>query len=64
MPFTPAARRLFHAADENEEVAREHGMTQREAGKLSDEADRLAREGKEKKEKSKSFIDLRPIFNG
>lgn len=58
MSYTPAQRRLFHESEENEEVAREHGLKHKEAQKLADEADKFAREGKEKDEKSKSFIDL------
>ena len=63
-PWTPSQRRLFHSAEENPEVAEEHGISHREAGKLADEADKLAREGKEKKEKSSSFIDLSNVFGG
>lgn len=59
MPFSDKQRKLFHAADEDPEVAREHGMSHRTAGKLADEADKLAKEGKEKKA---SFIDLEPVF--
>jgi hypothetical protein len=61
MPWTPDQRRLFHEAEENANVAREHGIGQREAGKLADEADKLKREGKEKPAK-KSFVDLRDVL--
>jgi hypothetical protein len=59
MPYTPAQRRLFHEVEENSDAARRHGISREEGGKLADEADKLAREGKEK---SKSFIDLEPVF--
>ena len=52
-PYTAGQRRLFHSAEENPEVAREHGLTHGEAGKLADEADRLKKKGKEKKSAAK-----------
>ncbi len=61
MPFTEKQRRLFHA-----EAEKEHpdGMSHRTAEKLADEADRLKKEGKEKRpiEKSDNFIDLRHVW--
>lgn len=61
MPWSDAQRKLFHAAEENPEVAREHGIGRDEARKLADEADKLKKEGKETK---KGIIDLRSIFYG
>lgn len=58
MPYTEEQRKLFHEAAENPDVARQHGLSRREAQKLADEADRLAREGREKK----ASIDLEPIL--
>ena len=52
MPYTAAQRRLFHEMAEDESVAREHGTSQREAGKLAEEADRLKRQGREKATKA------------
>ncbi len=64
MPYTAQQRKLFHAAENDPEVAERHGMSQREAGKLADEADDLAREGNERKPvKAKGFIDLADIFS-
>lgn len=60
MPYTPAQRRLFHEMEENPDAARRHGTSQREAGQLADEADRLKRQGKEKKA---GFIDLSSVFD-
>ena len=57
MPFTPKQRRLFHAKEEHPDK----DMSAAEAHKLAQEADDLARQGKEKKPKkstSKGFIDL------
>jgi hypothetical protein len=62
MPYTEQQRKLFHAAEENPEVAREHGMSRREAGKLADEADRLKRQGREKAAKGIGFVDLTPVL--
>lgn len=59
MPYTPKQQRFFHEAAEHPDVAREHGISRDEAGKLADEADRLAREGKTKKA---SILDLTPVF--
>lgn len=59
-PYTEQQRKLFHAADEDPEVAERHGMSQREAGQLANEADDYARRGKEKK--ATGFIDLSSIF--
>jgi hypothetical protein len=63
MPYTPSQRRLFHAMAEDDDVAREHGTSRKKARKLAEEADDLAREGKEKKEKSSGLIDLTAIFH-
>jgi hypothetical protein len=60
MPFTEAQRKLFHVAQEDKDVAREHGMAPGEARRLADEADRLKREGREKK--ASGFIDLKPAL--
>lgn len=49
MPYTPAQRRLFHEIAENPDAARRHGTSQSEGRKLAEEADKLAREGREKK---------------
>lgn len=62
MPYTSRQRRLFHEIEENPDVAERHGVSQREGHKLADEADKLAREGREKKEKSSGIIDLTEIF--
>jgi hypothetical protein len=61
-PFTPAQRRLFNAAAHDKDIAAEHGMSGREAGKLADEANKLKGEGKEKKPASKSDIEI-PMVN-
>lgn len=61
MPYTEKQRKLFNAMANDPEIAREHGTSGREAGKLADEANRLKKEGREKKA---SFIDLRPAFGG
>lgn len=55
MPWTAAQRRLFHAS-EDPEVAREHGLAPGEARKLADEADKLAREGHERRAKTKKAL--------
>lgn len=52
MPYTPAQRRLFHAMSEDPDVAREHGTSQQGARKLAEEADKLKREGREKRAKA------------
>jgi hypothetical protein len=57
VPFTAAQRRLFHEADENPSAAERHGMSGGEAHRLADEADKLAREGKEKHTKTRKCID-------
>jgi hypothetical protein len=62
MPFTEKQRRLFNAADHDPEIARENGMDGREAGHLSDEANKLKKQGKERPA-VKSFIDLSGIWN-
>jgi hypothetical protein len=65
MPYTEQQRKLFHAATESADVRRRRGLSRETASELADEADRLAREGKEKppkKEKSDSFIDLSSIW--
>lgn len=64
-PFTEEQRRLFHAMAEDDEVAEQHGTSQKEARKLAREADDLAREGKEKPAKKAAvmgFIDLSGVF--
>jgi hypothetical protein len=66
MPYTPAQRRLWHELDENPAARREHGVSGDEAHRLANEADDLAREGREKKPKQSAksnFIDLSSIFN-
>ena len=63
MPYTDEQRRLFHEAAENPDAARRHGMSQAEARRLANEADRLAREGREKTAKAGlDVIDLRPVL--
>lgn len=63
MPYTPAQRRLFNAAANSSEVAREHGMSGKEARKLADEANKLKTEGKEKAAKAEvGFIDLSKVY--
>lgn len=62
MPWTKQQRKLFNAAAHDPEIAREHDISGREADKLADEANRLKKEGKEKKEKHDSFIDLQSVF--
>jgi hypothetical protein len=60
---------LFNAAAHDKDIAAEHGMSGREAGKLADEANKLKGEGKEKKPAGKSdievpmsVIDLSPVW--
>ena len=73
MPYTPAQRRLFNAATDDPAIAREHGLTHREAGKLADEANKLKGDGRERKATGKaseldhaaqplSVIDLSPVW--
>jgi hypothetical protein len=63
MPYTAQQRKLFHVLEDDPEAAERHGVSQHEAGKLADEADAYAREGKERKPvKAKGFIDLSDIF--
>lgn len=65
MPYTPKQRRLFNAAEHDPAIAREHGMSGREADELAGEANDLAREGREKKPVEKAdAIDLVPIYRG
>ena len=45
MPYTPKQRRFFNAAAHDPEIAREHDMSGREAGKLADEANKLKKRG-------------------
>ncbi len=52
MPYTPAQRRLFHEIAENPDAARRHGVSRKEGQRLASEADKLAREGREKPEKT------------
>lgn len=37
MPYTPKAHRFFEAAAHNPQIAKEHGISQAEAGKLASE---------------------------
>ena len=67
MPFTEKQRKLFHEIEENPDAARRHGMTRREGGRLADEADKYAREGKEKPAKKAAespfgVVDLEPVL--
>lgn len=64
MPYTKEQRALFNAAANDPEIAREHGMSHREAGELADEANKLKKEGHEKRASTNdsSFIDLAPVF--
>lgn len=55
MPYTPKQRRLFHYREDHPG----DGMSREEARRLAGEADRLAREGKEKKPKPKAKAVLR-----
>lgn len=48
MPYTASQRKLFNAAAHDKKIAREHGMSSKEAKKLANEANKLAGEGKEK----------------
>lgn len=59
MPYTPKQRRLFNAMAHDPDIAREHGTSNSEARKLADEANKLKRQGKEKRA---SFIDLSETF--
>jgi hemerythrin-like domain-containing protein len=59
VPYTAAQRRLFNAMAHNKDIAAEHDTSESAARKLAEEADRLKREGKEKKA---SVIDLTPVF--
>lgn len=59
MPYTKEQRALFNAASQDPEIAEEHNLTQREAGKLAREANKLRKKGEEK---HSSFIDLEPVF--
>lgn len=61
MPYTAEQRRLFHLMAEDDEVAEQHGTSQKEARKLAQEADDLAREGREKPAK-KASIGVITIF--
>ena len=61
MPWTEGQRKLFNAAAHDPEIAREHGMSRRKAGRLADEANKLKNEGKEKASAVKA-IDLTPVF--
>jgi hypothetical protein len=55
MPWSEKQNRLFRAAEHDKDIAREHDMSQAEAGKLADE-------GVKKPAKKASFIDLAPVF--
>lgn len=61
MPYTKEQRALFNAAAQDPEIAEEHGMSQREAGKLAREANKFRKEGEEK---HSGFIDLERTFAG
>ena len=67
MPWTEKQRRLFNAADHDPSIAREHGMSGREAGKLADEANRMKKQGKEKPAAKAALpdgvIDLSPVLD-
>lgn len=64
MPYTKKQRAYFHYLDENPEAAREHGTKPAEAHRLASEADRLAREGRERKPVRKAtFIDLSGVYD-
>jgi len=60
VPYTKQQRKLFNAAAHNPDIAERHGMSGKDADKLADEANRLKRQGKEKK--ASSYIDLGPVF--
>lgn len=64
MPYTDDQRRLFHELVENEDARKRHGVSRKEAQKLADEADKYAREGKEKpsKKAGEGFIDLSVVW--
>ena len=67
MPYTEKQRKLFHAVEENPDVARERGMSHADAARMAGEADRLKREGRERKPVGKAdlpegVLDLSPIF--
>lgn len=63
MPYTEKQRRLFHELDKNPEARKRRGVSKEEAGKLADEADSYAREGKEKPaKKAANFIDLSHLW--
>lgn len=64
MPYTEKQRRLFHALEESPDARRRHGVSREEAGKLADEADKYAKEGKERKpvKKAETFIDLSKVW--
>jgi hypothetical protein len=62
MPYTPAQRRLFHEIAENPDAARRHGVSRKEGQRLANEADKLAREGKEKREKKSSDLGSLPVM--
>lgn len=68
MPYTEKQRKLFNAAEHDPDIAREHGMSGRTAGKLADEANELKGEGKEKKPKHAGLppgvevIDLSHVY--
>jgi len=52
MPWSEKQNKLFRAAAHDPEIAREHGLSQKEA-------DKLAKEGVKKS----NFIDLTPVFH-
>jgi hypothetical protein len=59
-PWSESQRRLFNAAAHDKDIAEEHGMSDKEARKLADEANKLKKEGREKKA---SFVDLSRVYD-
>ena len=64
MPYTEDQRRLFHVLTQDEDARKRRGVSRKEAQKLADEADKYAREGKEKpsKKAGEGFIDLSMVW--
>jgi len=64
VPYTEKQRRLFHALEESPDARKRHGVSEEEARRLADEADDLARRGKERKpvKKAAGYIDLTKIW--
>ena len=61
MPYTAQQRKLFHAAEGDPAVAREHGMDAGQAADMAAEADKLKKQGEERPAK-KAAIDLTHVF--